>query len=152
MNPFVFTFLQQTRATAEHPPLFPLLLSVTSWLGGRTVLAHQLTTALLGTAGIPVLAALGRRVGGTKVGIAAALIVAVLPNFWRYEVLVLAESALLLVFGLFLLGVYRWWDRPTLSRCRARRSGDRRRGADPLRTAPARRGDRRTTRAAHPEP
>ena len=34
--------------SAEHPPLWPMVLSVTSWLGGTGFEAHRLTGCVLG--------------------------------------------------------------------------------------------------------
>ena len=103
----------QEYATAEHPPLYPGLLAGMAWLGPGSVLGLQMTTAVAGAAGVPVIGLLGRRVAGPHVGIIAAFLCAVAPNIWQYDQVLLSESMLPLTFGLFLLALYRLWDRPT---------------------------------------
>jgi 4-amino-4-deoxy-L-arabinose transferase-like glycosyltransferase len=99
--------------TAEHPPLYPALLAAMAWLGPGSVLALQMTTAVVAAAGVPVIGLLGRRVAGPHVGLIAAVLCAVAPNVWQYDQVLLSESLLPLTFGLFLLALYRLWDKPT---------------------------------------
>src|SRR5436305_171972 len=48
--------------TAEHPPLFPLVLSLVSALGAKTLLAHRLVGCVVGSAAVVLIAVVGRRV------------------------------------------------------------------------------------------
>jgi hypothetical protein len=112
LNPGQYLFTGQHLATAEHPPLFPFLLAIVSWFGGTSVLAHQLTGAVLGVAGVIAVGFLGRAVRGARVGLIAALIAAISPTMWRYDAQVLSEGLLVLTAALFLLVVYRFWDQP----------------------------------------
>ena len=45
--------------TAEHPPLFPLVLSVSSLFGGDSLLAHRIVGCVLGSAAVVLIAILG---------------------------------------------------------------------------------------------
>jgi 4-amino-4-deoxy-L-arabinose transferase-like glycosyltransferase len=114
LSPGNFIFQGKVFATAEHPPLYPGLLAVMVWLGHGSVLGLQVTTAVVGAAGVPVIGLLGRRVGGPRVGLVAAFLCAVAPNIWRYDAVLLSESILALTLGLYLLCLYRFWDRPTV--------------------------------------
>ena len=49
----------QRFATAEHPPLYPALLAAVAWLGPGSVLALQMTSAVVGAAGVTVIGLLG---------------------------------------------------------------------------------------------
>jgi 4-amino-4-deoxy-L-arabinose transferase-like glycosyltransferase len=116
LAPGQFVFKRIHLATAEHPPLFPFLLAIPTWLGSGSVLAHQTTAAVLSSLGVFVLGFLGRAVAGPRVGLIAAALCAVAPNIWGYNTLVLSESLLVATVGLFLLTVYRFWDRPDVTR------------------------------------
>src|SRR5689334_12922449 len=62
--------------TAAHPPLWPMVLSITSWLGGHSprvgdfhstaYTAHRLTQALVGTGVVVAIGYLARRIGGNR--------------------------------------------------------------------------------------
>src|SRR5256885_15728171 len=43
------TILGHSSRTAEHPPLYPLLLSVGSLLGAKSLLAHRLMSCAIGS-------------------------------------------------------------------------------------------------------
>ncbi len=116
LAPGQFVFKGLHLATAEHPPLFPALLAVTTFLSSGSVLALQLTTAFLSALGVIVMGLLGRAVAGARVGLVAAALAAIAPNIWGYNELLLSESLLVATVGLFLLAVYRYWDRPTIGR------------------------------------
>ncbi|MGZ6909228.1 MAG: glycosyltransferase family 39 protein [Acidimicrobiia bacterium] len=110
-------FLAGSRiATAEHPPLFPFLLALVNWSGHGSVLAHQVACACMGAAGVAAMGLAGRAVAGPRVGIAAAVLAAIVPNVWQYDALGLSESLLPLGFGLFVLALYRLHDDPSLRR------------------------------------
>jgi 4-amino-4-deoxy-L-arabinose transferase-like glycosyltransferase len=66
-------------ATAAHPPLYPTLLAGMSLVGLKSVLAHRALGAFLGGVTIVLVALIGRRIGGERVGLAAALIAALYP-------------------------------------------------------------------------
>ena len=65
--------------TAEHPPLFPLVLSVSSLFGGESLLAHRIVGCALGSLAVVLIAQLGSRAGGPRAGIIAGAMAAVYP-------------------------------------------------------------------------
>ncbi len=63
--------------TALWPPLFVLVLAIPSAIGLKTFLAHRVWCCIIGAAGIVVCGYAGREIGGRRVGLVAAFIVAV---------------------------------------------------------------------------
>ena len=108
----LLTFGQRV-PTAEHPPLFPLVLSVVSRLGGRTVLAHRLTTCAIGATTVAIIGLAGRRVAGPRAGLLAAGLAAIYPNLWIIDSQVMSESLYALTIAVFILAAYRYWDAPS---------------------------------------
>ncbi len=99
--------------TADHPPLTILVLAPATWLFNSTF-AQRVTMMLVGTATVAVIGLIGRRIGGDRVGLVAALIALANPNLWINDSLTMSESlaalfvALLVWCGLVLV------ERPTL--------------------------------------
>ncbi len=117
-NPWIWWFgkFRTYRPAAVHPPLYPLVLSVPSFFGGTTYLAHKLTSCLLGTGAVLVIGLVGRRVGGARAGVLAAVIAAAYPDFWIIDGLMLSEGLFALLTGLVILAAYRFRARPTWGR------------------------------------
>jgi 4-amino-4-deoxy-L-arabinose transferase-like glycosyltransferase len=109
-----YTFVAEP--SAQHPPLFPLLLATVSWLGHGSVLAHQVTAAVVSAAAVPIIGCVGRHLAGVRAGLVAAGIAAIYPNLWVSDQLVMSESLLAVTFALFLLVLYRWWQSPSRGR------------------------------------
>lgn len=116
-------YLAGARPTAQHPPLFPMLLSGVSrvvwFVGGPNVDTtrwHQLAAATVSAAAIAAIAALGRALAGPRVGLAAAVIAAVYPPLWVNDAVVMSETLLALTTALVLLAVYRMAGTPTWRR------------------------------------
>ncbi len=103
-------------ATADHPPLYPLYLSLFSLVGLKSWAAHRAASCLLGAATVAAVGILGRRVGGERVGLVAAGIAAVYPLLWVNDATVLSESLYGLLIALALIAAYRVVDRPTAGR------------------------------------
>jgi 4-amino-4-deoxy-L-arabinose transferase-like glycosyltransferase len=92
--------------TAEHPPLFSLVLSVSSLLGGDTLLTHRIVGCLIGSCSVVLIGLLGRRVGGDRAGMVAACIAALYPPLITADGLVMSEPLfVLLVTGALLLAL-----------------------------------------------
>jgi 4-amino-4-deoxy-L-arabinose transferase-like glycosyltransferase len=79
VEPFRLRLAHQEFPSAGHPPLYPAWLSIESWLGGTSVLWHRALGLLTGATSIALMGVLGRRVGGEKLGLAAAGVCAVYP-------------------------------------------------------------------------
>lgn len=86
---------------ADHPPMTALVLTPVSWIDSHLVLAQRLVMVLIGTAAVGVIGLLGRRIGGNRVGLVAALLAAAHAPLWANDGLLMAEApTALLVAGL----------------------------------------------------
>jgi 4-amino-4-deoxy-L-arabinose transferase-like glycosyltransferase len=98
--------------TALHPPLHPLVLASVSALGLTSWTAHRLVGALVGAVSVALIGLLGRRVGGERVGLIAAVLAACYPVFVRIDGAVLSEPLYGALIAACLLVSYRLLERP----------------------------------------
>ena len=103
-------------AIAHHPPGWVTVLGVVSWLGGRSLEAHQLVGVAIGLGVVVVAGLVGKRYFSPRAGVIAALIAAVYPGFWVIEGNILAEPLGLLLVGVLTLMVFDLREKPTLGR------------------------------------
>jgi 4-amino-4-deoxy-L-arabinose transferase-like glycosyltransferase len=89
----------QKVATAFHPPAYPVLLAVEYTFGARSITAFQDLGALAGMGTIALTGVLGLLLGGRRVGLVAAAIVALNP------MLIAADGSLMSENLYVLLGV-----------------------------------------------
>ena len=120
--------------TAQHPPLFPLVLAGASVIGlggiefetvpccgldGFTrfglsgIAGHRVLCCLLGALTVALVGLVGRQVGGERAGLIAAAMAAVYPLLFMADGSLTAESLYLPIVALILLLSYRFLDRPT---------------------------------------
>src|SRR3954462_14264381 len=102
--------------TALHPPLFPLLLALPSWLGLDSYTAHRLVVCLIGTRTIAVVGLVPRRLAGERAGLIAAGLAAAYPTLISADAAVMSETLLGLLVALSMLAAYRLIDSPELGR------------------------------------
>jgi 4-amino-4-deoxy-L-arabinose transferase-like glycosyltransferase len=112
IHPLIYILEGAEVPAAVHPPAWPVLLAVPSLLTFDTHLGHQLFACLIGAATIVMVGVVGRRVGGWRTGLIAAVIAALYPNFWLYERELMAEPLVLLLGAVVLLLSLRFRDRP----------------------------------------
>ena len=86
--------------TAGHPPLWVLILGAVTWLGFDTILSHQITGAVVGTAAVAAVGWAGRQVGGERVGLLAASLAAGYAFLWLNDGLVMSESLVILLVAI----------------------------------------------------
>jgi 4-amino-4-deoxy-L-arabinose transferase-like glycosyltransferase len=98
--------------TAGHPPAWTIVLAAVSFGGLRSVLAHQLTGAVVGSLGVLMIGVLGREVRrgwchdlgeAERTGLIAAGIAALYACLWLNDGMVMSES---LVVGVVALATY----------------------------------------------
>ncbi len=111
-HPIEAAFRFRTVPGADHPPAYIVYLGLASKLGFKTVLGHQIWSAVLGTGTIAIVGLVGRRIGGRRVGLVAAALAAVFPTMWMPDAWVLAETMAIFATSLVLLAAYRCWDDP----------------------------------------
>ncbi len=109
VSPF---FPDRVVQAGEHPPLYLVYLSVASWFGFTSTLAHLVWSAVLGTATVVVVGLAGREIGGPRVGIVAAVLAATYPNLWIPDGSLMAESMAIFATALAMLFAYRYWHEP----------------------------------------
>ncbi len=113
INPFAWKALGRIDPSAAHPPLYSLYLSVFSWFGFATPLAHRLASCLLGAGGVLLVGLAGRRIAGRRAGLLAALVGAVYPMLWINDGMLTSESMYVLLIAGMILAAYRLWDTHT---------------------------------------
>ena len=102
--------------TAAHPPMTSLILGGASYVvglrGGTT--SSLLIMAVMGTGVVVCVGLLGRAVAGPWVGLTAAGLAALAPNFWMPSGILMSETPAMLFMALILLAVVRVTRRPTI--------------------------------------
>jgi len=116
INPFEFRDDGRVDPQAIHPPLWPVALAVPSLFGFRSLREQQAFATVIGAATIVLVGLAGRRVAGARVGLVAAGIAAVYPNFWRFERELMSETLVLFGVAVVVLLSYHFWARPSLVR------------------------------------
>ncbi len=91
--------------TAFRPPLYPLFLAgVNKTIGGSRT-TYQLAGCVLGTCTVAFVGQIGRRIGGTAVGLGAAALAAVSPALIGIDASVMAETIYIPLVALTLLAL-----------------------------------------------
>ena len=103
------------RPSAFHGPLYPIVLSISSRLGGTTYFDHKMMSVVIGTTVVLAVGILGRQVGTTTVGLVAASFAAIYPNLWLIDSLLYPEGLMALLVTVTMIVAYRWRDRPRLA-------------------------------------
>jgi 4-amino-4-deoxy-L-arabinose transferase-like glycosyltransferase len=103
-------------ATANFPPLWPALLAIVEWLGLGGEQAYRLVGAGLGTITVGLTGLLGRRVGGARVGLVAAALVACSPLLIAADGSLMSETMYAALLTAALWSAYRAIDRPSAAR------------------------------------
>ena len=102
-----------SRPSAEHPPLYPLALSLFSLVGWDGFDAHRVASCLMGAGTVAAVGFLGRRVAGERAGLIAAGLAAVYPILVLTDASLYSESLYGLTIALALIAAYRYLDRPS---------------------------------------
>ncbi len=102
--------------TANHPPVFPVILAVLDLVHLRSIGAQRIAVSILSSASVVLMGLLGRRVAGAKVGIVAAVIAAVDPLWFQPSGILMSESVYLIVISAALLTALLCIERPTVWR------------------------------------
>ena len=114
--PFKFVFDHVSVATAEHPPLYSVLLAGPALLGLDSPDSQRLAGSLFGAVTIVALGLLGRRLAGDRAGLLAAGIGAVYPSLIAADGALMSETLYGALIALSLLAAYRLLDAPSAGR------------------------------------
>jgi uncharacterized membrane protein len=85
--------------TAEHPILYPLLLSIIARAGGTGVAIQRSVGILAGTGVVVLIGLLGRELAGARAGLIAAAITALWPSLIAADGSIMSEP----IYGLFVV-------------------------------------------------
>ncbi|HMS47299.1 acyltransferase family protein [Candidatus Neomicrothrix sp.] len=99
--------------TAIHPPLYSMYLSISSFLGADTYLAHKALSILAGTGVVVVIGLIARRMGGNWAGWIAASLAAFYPQFWIVDGILWSEGLFTLFIALTVWAAFAYRDRPS---------------------------------------
>ncbi len=120
INPLVRFATGISEQAADHPPLFIGFLAVWSMLGVTGVLAQMVLTSLFVGGGIIAVGGFaGREIGGDRLGLIAAGLIAVYPGVWGWQGTLLSEPVAALGVTTFVLMAYRYWHAPSIVRVAA---------------------------------
>ena len=112
-----FRIPKSTPPTAAHPPLTSLILGVVNLVVpfGKGTTVPRLAEAILGGLVVLFVGLLGRDIAGSKVGLVAAGLAALAPDFWMPSGIVMSETPAMLMMALVLLAVVRCIRSPGLA-------------------------------------
>lgn len=115
INPFLYYGPSHARvATAAFPPLFTLVLAACSLVGLKSFVAHRLWCCVIGAGAVVLGGAVGRDLGGRRVGLITAGILAVYPNLWMSNGLGMSETLSPILALAVLWAAYRMWRQPSV--------------------------------------
>jgi len=95
--------------TAQHGPLTSVIMAPFAWIWPGATDGLRNVMALVGTGTVVMMGLTGREAGGPRVGLVAATLAAVMPDFWIRDGLVASEpvAALIVVTAVFIALKYR---------------------------------------------
>jgi 4-amino-4-deoxy-L-arabinose transferase-like glycosyltransferase len=111
-EPYRLRFEHLALPSAGHPPLYPLVLSGVSALGGTSVMAHRALGLPLGAVTIVLVGLLGRRAGGERVGLVAAGLCAIYPLMIATDGALMSETLYGALVAALLLFAWALLERP----------------------------------------
>ena len=117
-DPWPLLATHHYRPSAAHPPLYSIVLSGLYLLGGHGALIQRSLGLVLGTVTLVLVGLLGRRVGGERLGVIAALLYAVYPVMIAVDGDLMSEVLYGPLIAGMLLGAFALIDRPTVRRAR----------------------------------
>lgn len=112
INPLTYYSQHHFTQGADFPPGFIFVLAAAAVVGFKGVLAQRIWVCTVGSLGILLCGVAGREIGGRRVGLVTAFIVAVNPNIWMSDGLAMSEALSPILVALVLLTAYRFGRRP----------------------------------------
>ena len=105
-----------TGPTAEHPPLFEVLLAGFDLVGLDTPTAQKAGVCLVGTVTVVLIGLAGRELAGPRAGLIAAGLAAVYPMLWIADGSLMSESLYGALIAAIVLCALRFAREPTTRR------------------------------------
>ena len=119
VRPWEAVFSGQTLPTAEHPPLYVFVLAAAWAIGMSDDGAQRSLGAVFGAVTVVLLAAIGRRIGGRRLGLLCALLAATYPQLLGADSALMSETLYTPMIAGVLLLAYRATEQPTVRRAAA---------------------------------
>jgi hypothetical protein len=116
IEPFVYATTHHAQQTAKLPPLYIMALALCSLVGFKSFLAHRIWSAIMGASAVALGAVVGREVAGPRVGLIAAVVLAIYPNVWMSDALGMSETLSPILVLLVLWAAYRLEQQATVAR------------------------------------
>ena len=117
-EPLNFIAFQRWIPSALHGPAYPIVLSISSRLGGTTYFDHKVLSILIGTAIVGVTMLLAYRISPSNLRgpttLIAGVLCAVYPNLWLVDSVLFPEGLMALLTLGVVLAAYSWWSRPNM--------------------------------------
>jgi len=111
----VFASIGRTVPTAEHPPLYPIVLAGLAELGGTGEVVQRLAGTVFGAGTIIAVGLLGRRLAGDRAGLLAAVIAGVYPILVTADGALMSETLYGFLIAVSLLSAYRLYQAPSVA-------------------------------------
>ena len=117
IDPFNYIwFHHQIVQSAAYAPGFMVSLTVPMILGFKSWYAARIWSCVISAAAVTVGGFAGKEIGGRRVGLIAAALIALDPNMWMSNEFVGAETIVPLAICAVVLCTYRFWKRPDFPR------------------------------------
>jgi 4-amino-4-deoxy-L-arabinose transferase-like glycosyltransferase len=115
VQPLPLTFSGESNPTAEHPPGYPLLLSLVGRLADSGVDMQRMAGVLTGTLTVLAVALIARRLAGARAGLIAGALCAAYPSFIAADAALMSESLFGTLVAFSLLQTLRLREHWTLA-------------------------------------
>ena len=117
-EPLNYIAFQKWIPSALHGPAYPVLLSLSSRIGGSTYFDHKFVSVLIGTGVVALSMALAHRVAPEAIRatatVGAGILAAVYPNLWLVDGVLFPEGLMALFTVGLVYAVFRWRQKPKL--------------------------------------
>ena len=117
-EPLNYIAFQRWIPSALHGPAYPVLLSLSSRIGGSTYFDHKFVSILVGSGVVALTMALAHRISPdpvrTQATMGAGLLTAVYPNLWLVDGVLFPEGLMALFTVGLVYAVFRWRESPKL--------------------------------------
>ena len=115
-EPLNFIAHQRFIPSALHGPLYPVVLSASSRLGGTTWFDHKFLSLLIGTALVGMVGLVARKVSPPEnaagISLLAMLLAAIYPNLWLVDGVMFPEGLMAVCTMGVVYSAYRWRGTP----------------------------------------
>jgi 4-amino-4-deoxy-L-arabinose transferase-like glycosyltransferase len=113
VSPLQFLFHNNVTPSAQHPPLWSLVLAFFYVIGIHSYPAQLIATCFVGAGAVFLTGLAANEVGGRRAGMVAAIIAAAYPNYWINYSLGLSETLVLALVATVILVSVRVWRSPS---------------------------------------